>query len=71
MAVRKQKNKQNNNSKIKMYDHFPMFISDKSKTGKEKKKENFFFFLGMIVMVDAWQYDNIYNPHIYLNKNAE
>lgn len=52
-----------------MYDHFPMFISDKSKTGKKKK--NFFFFLGMIVMVDAWQYDNIYNPHIYLNKNAE
>lgn len=42
-----------------------MFISDKSKTGKKKK----FFFLGMIVMVDAWQYDNIYNPHIYLNKN--
>lgn len=52
-----------------MYDHFSMFMSVKSKTGKKKKEKK--YFLGMIVMVDAWQYDNIYNPHIYLNKNAE
>lgn len=47
---------------------FPCSYLTRARQERKKKEKNFFFFLGMIVMVDAWQYDNIYNPHIYLRK---